>query len=106
MNAVATHIEFGGLRFPRDPADIARDQWIAERTPVVVAALEAQDAALSDAFADVDWLRHPSALDAYRTDDAAEFLRIVRGLVRAELANDADCDIENEAYARFPEPQA
>ena len=103
MTAVATHIEFCGMRLPRDPIDIARDQWIANRLPVVVASLEQQDKPLSDAFADVNWLTNPAVLDAYRSGDAIEFMRLVRKLVTAELENDAETSVEDEAYARYPE---
>ena len=106
MSTVATHIEFCGMRIPRDPVDIARDQWIANRLPVAVAALEQQDKPLSDAFNDVDWRKNPAVLDAYRSGDAIEFLRLVRKLVTAELSNAAEMSIEDEAYARYPEAAA
>ena len=101
MNAVATHIEFGGLRFPRDPADIARDQWIAEQLPVRVAALAATDKALVRAFGGV--IASPAMLDAYRGGDDAELGRRMRAAVESELANAAELDLDEDAYERFPE---
>lgn len=106
MTAVATHFDFCGERWPRDPQDIARDQWIAERLPVVVAAMEQQDDQLVRAFDDVIWNRKPAVLDAYRANDAGEFLRLVRELVGDELACDAEMQLDEEAFARFPESDA
>lgn len=98
---VRTHNELCGVRFQRDPQDIARDQWMAERLPVVVAAMEQSDAQLARGFDDVRW--SAPILDAYRAGDALEFLRLVQNAVRQELAHDADLAVEEEAYERFPE---
>jgi hypothetical protein len=103
---VATHIDFCGERFPRNPQDIARDTWIGEQLPARVAALEAQDKALAEAFGDVSWTHLPGALDAFRSGDAIEFLRLVREAVEIELASAADLALQEEAYARYPEAAA
>ena len=101
MNAVATHIEFCGVQFPRDPADIARDQWIAEQLPVRVAALAATDKALVRAFGGV--IAAQAMLDAYRGGDDADLGRRMRAAVESELANAAELDLDEDAYERFPE---
>ena len=101
MNAVATHIEFCGVRFARDPADIARDQWIAEQLPVRVAALAATDKALVRAFGGVT--ASPAMLDAYRVGDDAELGRRMRAAIESELANAAELELDEDAYERFPE---
>lgn len=98
---VRTHYDMCGIPLERDPQDIARDRWMAERLPVVVAAMEQQDPQLARGLDDVTWTA--PLLDAYRAGDALEFLRLVQNAVRKELANDADIAIEAEAYERFPE---
>lgn len=101
MSAVATTFTFCGMQFPRNPTDVARDRWIEQQLPLTVAALEASDKALTAAFADMRV--SPALLDAYRGSDDATLARIVRAAVRAALAEEADLQLQDDAYARFPE---
>lgn len=98
---VPTTKTLAGVEIPRDPQDIARDEWVARELPNVVAALRSNDYALGHAFGDVRANR--ALLTAFRENDAIEFFRLFENAVDQALASTAETALEREAFEKFPE---